>query len=230
MTSSNLSKPVSSPKHQWYSQFLFEDWGQTVLDHWRAVVFVVLVISAIVLGYGGYGLYKEEKIQNDQVIVYNFLKTWKPSSAITNDDWGKLKSFFDGLSYPQTGLPVLVEFLKRSEGLSKDQEKDAVNFLQSISQKCSKSDLCFYYAQLKLAAVSEDMGNFALADSSYKSLLTSPWKNEEQLYLDLTRVAYLSGNASAVKSYSDYFLKQYPASTQAGLVKYFAKDVGKSSK
>ena len=223
MTSSNLSKSVPSSKQHWYSQLLFEDWGQAVLDHWRAVIFVVLVISSIILGYGGYGLYKEEKIQNDQVIVYNFLKSWKASSDLTIQDWGKVKLFFDGLSYPQTGLPVLIELLRRSENLPKDQEKEAVNFFQGLAQKCSISSLCFYYVQLKLAAISEDMGNYALADSTFKSLLNSPWKNEEQLYLDLTRVAYLSGNKNAIKTYSDYFLKQYPTSTQAGLVKYFAK-------
>jgi hypothetical protein len=235
MNTKKLSIPSYKSAHNWLTQVLFEDWGQKVLDHWRAVVFVVLLFTSAVVAYSGYGLYKEEKIQNDQVKVFKFLKDWKTAETkvdskeaapvfVVPEDWARLKSFYDSLNYPQTGLPVLAELLKRSENLAKDQEAAALSFFQYLVQKCSKEDLCFYYSQLKLAAISEDMGNFVQAETSLKTLVSSPWKNEEQVYFDLSRIAYLSGKESELKSYGEYFLKLYADSPQAGIVKFFLKN------
>jgi hypothetical protein len=224
---------TNSSAKNWWLQFLYTDWGQFVVDHWRGAVFVVGFFTMVAVGYGVFGHFKGKSIESEQQKVYLFLKDWTKTNPVeeetkivstTPEDWSKATSFFDSLDNPQVAISVIVELLKRSRPVPQGQEAAALAFFQHVAERCDKSSLCFYYAQLKVAAISEDMGQLAQAEASLKGLISTPWKNEEQIYVDLTRVAFLKKSPADVKSYGEYFLKQFPNSNQVGLINYFVKE------
>lgn len=246
MSSTNSNPKKTGSVYHSIVEFLSVDWGQFVIDHGRSVLAVVLTITFVLIGYGGYGLYRDSQIKEDQKKVFTFLEDWKGKHKIENlvagkkeseeadtyqlseADWSQLSSFFSQLNYPQTAAPILSLILKSSEAVAEDQRKAALDFFQTVAKLCSQKDLCFYYAQLKVAALYEDARDLASAESTLKSLVSSPWKNEEQLYLDLARIAYEAKKSSELKGYADYFMKTFPDSVHTSLVKYFIKTVDRT--
>ena len=221
-----VNRGSSQSVKNWLLQILYTDWGQVIMDHWRAVVFTVSFFTLAAVGYGIYGQFQQKNIESEQQKVFVFLKDWTTQDK-TSIDWQKMKTFFESLNYPQTGIPVIVELLKRTENLEKSQELPAQEFFKYLAARCKQNDFCFYYAQLKYATLSEDLGKLDEAEMALKGLIATPWKNEEQIYVDLTRIAFLKKSKSDVKAYGDYFLKQFPNSNQVGLVNFFIKEIQK---
>jgi hypothetical protein len=117
----------------------------------------------------------------------------------------------------------LMPFTESIYGQFKKTEKflDYVPMLKAQLNLCSLSEFCFFHYSVTLAAVYEELSKYKEAIDVLLQLASSPYKVEDKLYYDFTRLSSLLGNKTDMQKYMSYLRANYPESEYTKIISLY---------